>query len=99
MHESYGRSLARISWIRDNFSENFIKELSQDVEEVSLILAIFDRFNILKGNQYSQIPQAAMMMIFYILLLMVKLTYLQMYWFIQERLFGYYITQYIQQVQ
>jgi hypothetical protein len=35
MHESYGRSLAKISWIRNNFSEDFIRELSQDVEEVS----------------------------------------------------------------
>ncbi len=34
MFMSYGRYISAIPWIRDNFSIEFIKELSQDAEEV-----------------------------------------------------------------
>jgi hypothetical protein len=34
MYESYGRFLISIPWFRDYFSFEFVKELSQDVEEV-----------------------------------------------------------------
>ena len=34
MFMSYGKFLVSIPWIRDNFSIEFIKELSQDAEEV-----------------------------------------------------------------
>ena len=35
MYESYGRFLISIPWFKDYFSFEFVKELSQDVEEVS----------------------------------------------------------------
>ena len=34
MYESYGKFLISVPWFRDNFSFEFVRELSIDVEEV-----------------------------------------------------------------